>query len=235
MPQPASKSNEIVDKINGMVLRGVRSNELEIQRLRREIEKVRRIDAAEGFMLEGMLAVFLHDADAVKSAYEKSVRRSGGDPLILENYARSLFLLGDSHKSVEIVRTLPPTLLTMHLALHNGAYRTAYEKSVALDKAEQLEPHMQFLQNNKLDEDVVIDVVAYASKAVWDHGAYINGAMVSQINGSVLHSLLLSPTESIESVLGMENEIDEHFAALEDRIQRKGFAFSLEINESIAA
>jgi hypothetical protein len=235
MPQPARKSKEIVDKINGIVLRGARPDELGIQRLRREIENVRQIYAADGFMLEGMLAVFLHDADAVKSAYEKSVRCSGGDPLILENYARSLFLLGDSHKSVEIVRTLPSTLSTMYLALHNGAYRTAYEKSVALGKAEQLEPYMQFLQNNELDEDVVIDVIAYASKAVWDHDSYVNGAMVSQINGSVLHSLLLPPTESIENVLGMENQIDEHFAALEDRIQRKGFAFSLEINESIAA
>ncbi|MBU2739901.1 hypothetical protein [Acidithiobacillus concretivorus] len=236
MPLTATKTNELTNEINALVKFGIPQDNLHIPRLNREIEKIRDVDANEFLMLKGMLAVFQHDKSLMRETYDKAIHRSGRHPEILENYACSLMFSGDLKESIAIVRESIPTQSLILLAWRCGAYHTAYEKALLLlgDNIIQY-PHLSnskvFLEKNNLNEDQVIEVVDHIAKAVWEAGYHINGGYVASIEDDILHTLRVPASVPVESLLDLEDRIDDHFSTMENRIQRKGFSYSLEITE----
>lgn len=236
MPLTATKTNELTNEINALVKFGIPQDNLHIPRLNREIEKIRDVDANEFLMLKGMLAVFQHDKDLMHETYDKALRCSGRDLVILENYVRSLMFVGDVKESIAIARELSPSPGLFHLAWHCGAYQTAYEKYHLLlgnniHQYQQLFDSKLFLEKKDLNEDEVIEAVDYIAKAVWEAGYHINGGYVTPVEDDILHTLRVPASVSVESLLDLEDRIDAHFSSMENRIQRKGFSYSLEIVE----
>lgn len=232
-PQPASKSSELIDTINNLMLHGENLDAVSIKRMEKDIESVRNVSIAEGSMLQGMLGVFLRDLEKMKNFYKEAIKKSGNLPLIMENYARSLSVCGESREAVNIIKNIPASAFSIKLALDLGAYSTAYEKADSIKQGREFLPYLQYLNRQNLSEDAVIDVISYIAKNAWAQGIFVLGAEVTPLGDSVLHSLMVSETESIEKLINLEDELGNYFAQQEDRLQRRGFSFSLEVYEQI--
>lgn len=75
MPAALPKTNELMDRIVDLP-DGGGGNTFEIQRLKSDIGKLLKVEAASSYMLEGILYAKLRDAAASRNAHERSVRLS---------------------------------------------------------------------------------------------------------------------------------------------------------------
>ena len=87
-------SSAITDQINLLSDRR-HPSEMEIRRVKKEIEQLKNADIAQYYMLLGMLYSVLGDEEESRSNHEKSLKLSG-ETVFLENYAFSLKRLGRS-------------------------------------------------------------------------------------------------------------------------------------------
>ncbi|MDT9630960.1 tetratricopeptide repeat protein [Pseudomonas sp. JV449] len=91
-------SSAITDQIN-LLSESRQPSEMEIRRVKREIEQLKNSDIAQHYMLLGMLYSVLGDEDESRANHEKSLKLSG-DVVFLENYAFSLKRLGRSAEAL---------------------------------------------------------------------------------------------------------------------------------------
>ncbi|RRW44219.1 hypothetical protein [Pseudomonas luteola] len=89
MPLPQTVSNSVVDMINALGDKA-KPEDIRVPRIRREIESLKKVDAAKAFMLSGMLNATLYDYKASIEDHEASIRRAPGNYIYLTNYAISL-------------------------------------------------------------------------------------------------------------------------------------------------
>lgn len=94
MPVQLTTSSAITDQIN-LLADSTNPSEMEIRRVKREIEQLKNSDVAQHYMLLGMLYSVLGDEESSKSNHERSIKLSA-DVVFLENYAFSLKRLGRS-------------------------------------------------------------------------------------------------------------------------------------------
>lgn len=92
--EPASKTTELVAELNRLRDTG-KFTALDLARLRKEATAIKEnVDLAQGFCLLGMIACLEGDERSMRSYAERAVQQSGGEPLYLINYAKSLWHFG---------------------------------------------------------------------------------------------------------------------------------------------
>ena len=89
MQAPALKTNEILDSL-GALPQGSQAGDFLVRKVQAEIDKLRKVNAADGYMLEGILCAFLRDFDGCREAHNKSMRLEPAQDSILWNYLASL-------------------------------------------------------------------------------------------------------------------------------------------------
>ncbi|MEX5353187.1 hypothetical protein WCE02_17780 [Pseudomonas juntendi] len=101
MPVQLTIAHDITDQIN--VLAGRENpSEMELARVKREIEKVKNADAAQYYMLLGMFYSVIGDEAESRSNHERSLRLSS-EIIFLENYAFSLKRLDAEFEALELL------------------------------------------------------------------------------------------------------------------------------------
>ncbi|MBZ3661949.1 hypothetical protein [Pseudomonas monteilii] len=99
MPVQLTTAAQITEQIN-MLAQSDSPSEMEIRRVRREIDKVKAADAAQHYMLLGMLCAVVGDGDECRANHDRSLRLSG-DTVFLLNYSFSLKRLGATGEALQ--------------------------------------------------------------------------------------------------------------------------------------
>lgn len=101
MPVPLTIAHTITDQINLLAARD-RNSEMDLRRVKKEIEKVKNADAAQYYMLLGMFYSVTGDDGESRSNHERSLKLSS-ELVFLENYAFSLKRLGAVADSLKLI------------------------------------------------------------------------------------------------------------------------------------
>lgn len=100
MTQPARATNQIQEKVESLKVGRVNFDSIEVASLFREIKSLRKTNAADSFMLEGMLYAKAMMVERAIAAHEKSIELSN-EAFHLGNYATSLVKLNKFIKGAE--------------------------------------------------------------------------------------------------------------------------------------
>ncbi|MEE4622863.1 tetratricopeptide repeat protein [Pseudomonas alliivorans] len=100
MSVPETKSSEITDKIN-LLSQQSDVSPFEVKSLQREIDQLRKFDAGEAYMLNGMLCSVLGEYERSKDYHEKTLKLRYSVVEII-NYAVSMKRLGRSRESLAL-------------------------------------------------------------------------------------------------------------------------------------
>lgn len=92
MAKPAPASNEIQARVESLKVGQVNFSSIEVAALQRDIRSLRKVRAADAYMLEGILNAKAMKLDEALIAHKKSIEISS-DPLYLSNFATSLVKL----------------------------------------------------------------------------------------------------------------------------------------------
>ncbi|PLP87387.1 hypothetical protein CYD26_21460 [Pseudomonas sp. FFUP_PS_473] len=98
MPVQLTTGSEITTQL-ALLAESARPNEMVVQRLKREIEKLRTVSPVEYYMLLGMLHSVLGNEKECRENHERSLRMAN-DEIVLLNYAHSLRRLGYTGEAV---------------------------------------------------------------------------------------------------------------------------------------
>lgn len=101
MPVQLTSGAEITTQL-ALLGESARPNELVVQRLKREIEKLRSVSLVEHYMLLGMLYSVVGNEKECRENHERSINIMG-DEIVLLNYAHSLRRLGCFGEAVPIL------------------------------------------------------------------------------------------------------------------------------------
>lgn len=101
MPVQLTVANSVTDQIN-LIANSDKPTELQLRRVKNEIEKVKQADIAQYYMLLGMFYSVTGDVEASISNHDKSLRLSS-QVIFLENYAFSLKRLGKSEEALNLL------------------------------------------------------------------------------------------------------------------------------------
>lgn len=88
MPVQLTKTSNITDQIN-LLSKSSAINEMDVRRVKRDIEQVKKVDLAEYYMLLGMFHSVIGNENECRDNHEKSLRLSS-EAILLANYALSL-------------------------------------------------------------------------------------------------------------------------------------------------
>ncbi len=101
MPVQLTIAHNITDQINLLASRE-KPSEMELRRVKREIEQVKNADAAQYYMLLGMFYSVVGDEAESRNNHERSLRLSS-EIIFLENYAFSLKRLDAAGEALELL------------------------------------------------------------------------------------------------------------------------------------
>lgn len=93
MKQPATISNELLDRLIGLSLNSP-SFQFELKQIYRDIQKLRKTEPWESFMLEGVYYSKIYDTENSIKAHEHSLKFTNTQLLAYANYAYSMARVG---------------------------------------------------------------------------------------------------------------------------------------------
>lgn len=99
MPVQLTTAAQITEQIN-FLAQSDNPSEMDIRRVRKEIEKVKSVDAAQHYMLLGMFYAVIGDGDECRANHDRSLRLSA-DTVLLLNYSFSLKRLGATGEALQ--------------------------------------------------------------------------------------------------------------------------------------
>jgi len=114
-PQPKTKFNEILERINLLDGAGAESD-IALRQLKREIEAVATHDRTEGFELYGILAAQSEDVEETRRCFEAARKLEPRNTSVLLNYAAALSRFGmysDVRSQLQLAHTLDPSDLSV--------------------------------------------------------------------------------------------------------------------------
>lgn len=92
MPAPQTKSNEIIQRAESLK-KGLGTGEFVFRQIQREVEKVKEVNPAEGYMLEGIIFSKALDYERSSTAHKLSIQLDPSEANIW-NYAASMSSMG---------------------------------------------------------------------------------------------------------------------------------------------
>ncbi|UUJ42381.1 hypothetical protein L1A22_08810 [Pseudomonas extremaustralis] len=101
MPLEVTKSADLTNKLNDLAGKS-KLSEFEIRHFRREVEQLKSVNAAEYYMLNGMLSSVLGDFENSRDNHEKALKLSR-DHVDLINYGLSMRRLGHMSTSLDLM------------------------------------------------------------------------------------------------------------------------------------
>jgi len=161
-PKAETKSNQLVDEISILFAGNKQLDPFTLARLKREAEKVVKVEPDYGYCILGMLACLEVDAEACKKNHELSIKLSydpAHDLIYRENYSRSLNYLGMSNEAYqEIKKAL--NLYENNPDLLELAINTAIESGNSSDIYRYYEVLCKILPRNENKQ--IIDILKVA-------------------------------------------------------------------------
>ena len=91
LPLPKTKFSELLEELSRLAQRGASLSSLTLQRFKREAQSIMKVDAAEGYLLLGILAGFEGRIEDMHHFHELAIQLSPGESNFYRNYAASLF------------------------------------------------------------------------------------------------------------------------------------------------
>src|SRR3989344_2436531 len=92
MPQPKTQASELIDRLNDLIRRDERSDFV-LKQIRRDADRLKKIDAATSYLLLGMVACLERNITATREFHEKALKLRD-DFVTNSNYATSLYRIG---------------------------------------------------------------------------------------------------------------------------------------------
>lgn len=243
MPMPATKTSEICTYLGDVFHANASASEIDMARVSRDVQSVKRTNLADGLMLEGMLATLRYDRDQVFLKFDQAMNASGKSAEVAFNYGISLFAMGDMALCAELFGAVAnkreagaPSAVNYVAAA--GAYREAvllaerngYTQSPDFPKLVQV---ARFLDSVGASDDDAVKAVSLAGKIAWDDGIHITGANYYAVEGGVFHGLVVPHVITDSRLLGMEWALDRACVRDDKRIQLRGFSVGYSAGEPI--
>lgn len=88
-PVPARKTNEIIERLSALPP-DAEPRDFAVRQIQREIDKLKKVDVAAAWMLQGMLCATLNDLEGSRDAHRRSVALGPGRSQLLWNESASL-------------------------------------------------------------------------------------------------------------------------------------------------
>lgn len=106
-PTPAPITNEVINSLNGFVVKGKRKiDPLELRRLRRKIDELAKVSRYEADVLHGILAVYENDEERMRSRFANAIALRPNDEWVISNYVKALRAYGLIYDALECARKL---------------------------------------------------------------------------------------------------------------------------------
>lgn len=137
-PIPQTTANDLIDRISRYTLADAPS-EFEARLFLKEAEKLKRINAAEGWMAEGIIHSLVGDLDASQAAFERSLQTASDNLYVVAaNYVNGLRMLGKHVEAYELAKRF--------LKENNQQLREiAYDYSIDLGLVDDALQHKEML------------------------------------------------------------------------------------------
>lgn len=133
---PQTNFNQVVEKINGYILARSEPNELDRLRLEREVDKVKRVAPAEGWLLSAMLAAITWDKEAVLKDACNAIRLSPRDVDVMLASSHCYWLVGMFDQACKLadqaLELSPNNADAINAVIENAIFLGEYTKAIRL-------------------------------------------------------------------------------------------------------
>jgi tetratricopeptide (TPR) repeat protein len=102
MATPQLKTSDIMDRIEALP-KGLARSDFQVRQIQREIDKLRGVDPASAYMLDGILCTALRDFENAVAAHRNAVQLDPGREAIRYNFFASLSMFGHFKEASEVI------------------------------------------------------------------------------------------------------------------------------------
>ena len=187
-PQPKSKFEELTEQINQLHT-AADGAELEIQRIRSEVDRLMQTDPAQSHALHGALAALTEDPQEVRRRFGIALKMKPHDPILWCNYSAMLYWMGFFSEACPAARRaheLAPTNLgfldelisqlarALRFVEANKLLTTrdALNPEKPFDESESIGTIGRFVQERGIDDDSAARVMIAAMQVMHDSGVF---------------------------------------------------------------
>lgn len=155
---PLTKAQELAVQLTDWCTAQVRLDQLTSQRLKREIEKSRAVDAENAYIARGLLAILEWDMQSVHASFEAALRLNDQSST-LDQYATGLQWLGDYPAAADLIERayarsrmdLSYLLKAINFSFLAGRFTRAKE---LVDMYDRLSPSELHTERNSIQQAV---------------------------------------------------------------------------------
>lgn len=214
MPNPAEKTNELIEYLSGLRHDRRKGGTLAIARAEKEIGSVKRVNPSGGLMLEGMLETIRMQKDKAIKAFECALNAGGMKETVLWNYGSSLLSLGLFEEAEKVFLQLSE-YPQMHDMISTELFRMGkYQLAGNFSSVNHQERDIPAASERfGLTDSVVSRAVQIAGNMLVDRGHLIGGARILVLDDRIVHYVLGSVDPETLAALDYdlaESLLDQH-------------------------
>lgn len=159
MSQPKTQASDLIDRLNDLIRRDERSDFV-LKQIRRDADRLKKIDAATSYLLLGMVACLERNIAATREFHEKALRLRD-DFVTNSNYATSLYKIGAITEATgyreRAVKLEPENITALEKLIDNAVAICRFRYAQRLiDKWKSLNPNKQYDKEEMINNFVTV-------------------------------------------------------------------------------
>ena len=210
MPDPAEKTNGLIEQLSDLRHDRRKGNALALARVEKEIGAVKRVNPSGGLMLEGMLETIRMQKDKAVRAFECALNAGGMNATVLWNFGSSLLSFGlfeEAEKRFLQLAEYPD----MHAIISPELFRMGKYQIAGGFGSEQNQDNDIPAASVRLGltDQEVSRAVQIAGNMLVNRGHLISGARILVLDDRIVHYILVAADP--ETLATLDYDLAESF------------------------